>query len=193
MAERFTERQGEYLAFIHLYITLNKRSPAESDFQAYFRVSAPSVHSMIVSLTNLGLIQRTPGRPVPFACGMDVGLEKFASLSDGAFIENPRFFRNDEKALAKAQKKASLLKHARSQEQKAKRRKANKVVARIHERIRNRRHDFIHQLSRKLVNKYGLIELEKLNIKNMMASPKAKPDTENPGEFLPMVMRQSPA
>ena len=62
MTERFTPRQGEYLAFIHLYTTLNKRSPAESDFQAYFRVSAPSVHSMIVSLTNLGLIQRTPGQ-----------------------------------------------------------------------------------------------------------------------------------
>jgi repressor LexA len=62
MAERFTKRQGEYLAFIHLYILLNKRSPAETDFQAYFSVSAPAVHQMIVSLENRGLIQRTPGR-----------------------------------------------------------------------------------------------------------------------------------
>jgi len=62
MAERFTQRQGEYLTFIHLYLTLNKRAPAETDFQAYFGVSAPAVHQMIVSLENRGLIQRTPGQ-----------------------------------------------------------------------------------------------------------------------------------
>jgi SOS-response transcriptional repressor LexA len=61
MAERFTKRQGEYLTFIHLYMTLNNRAPAETDFQAYFGVSAPAVHQMIVSLENRGLIQRTPG------------------------------------------------------------------------------------------------------------------------------------
>ena len=62
MAEQFTARQGEYLAFIHRYITLNKRSPAEADIQAYFRVSAPSVHQTIVGLENRGLIARTPGQ-----------------------------------------------------------------------------------------------------------------------------------
>ena len=62
MTARFTQRQGEYLAFIHLYLTLNKRSPAEADFQAYFGVSAPSVHQMIVSLENRGLIHKTPGQ-----------------------------------------------------------------------------------------------------------------------------------
>ena len=63
MAERFTKRQGEYLAFIHLYTLLNKRPPAETDFQNYFGVSAPSVHQMIMSLENRGLIQKTPGEP----------------------------------------------------------------------------------------------------------------------------------
>ena len=62
MTIRFTQRQGEYLAFLHLYLTLNKRSPAEADFATYFGVSAPSVHQMIVSLENRGLIQRTPGQ-----------------------------------------------------------------------------------------------------------------------------------
>jgi putative transposase len=85
--------------------------------------------------------------------GIDVGLNVFAALSNGEFVTNPRFFRKDEKALAKAQRKADKFKHARSKEQKAARRKANKVVSRIHERIRNRRHDFVHQLSRKLVNR----------------------------------------
>ena len=62
MAERFTRRQGEYLAFIHLYSTLNKQPPAEADFVSYFRVSSAAVHQMIVSLENRGLIQRTHGQ-----------------------------------------------------------------------------------------------------------------------------------
>jgi putative transposase len=117
--------------------------------------------------------------------GIDVGLNAFAALSNGEFIENPRFFRKEEKALAKAQRKADKLKHARNKEQKAKRRKAYKVVSRIHERIRNRRHDFVHKLSRKLVNRFGLIAVEKLNVKNLSKSPAPKPDPQNEGQFLP--------
>jgi putative transposase len=116
--------------------------------------------------------------------GIDVGLNAFAALSNGGFVENPRFFRKEEKALAKAQRKADKLKHARSQEQKAARRKAYKVVSRIHERIRNRRHDFVHQLSRKIVNRFGLIAVEKLNVKNMSKSPAPKQDQQT-GEYLP--------
>ena len=119
------------------------------------------------------------------AIGIDVGLNVFAALSNGEFIENPRFLRNEEKALAKAQRKADTFKHARTQEQKTARRKANKVVSRIHERVRNRRHDFVHQLSRKLVNRYGLIALEALSVDNMVRRPQPKPDPENEGQFLP--------
>ena len=100
--------------------------------------------------------------------GIDVGLEHFTATSDGEFVANPRFFRKDEKALAKAQRKADKSKHARTQAQKAARRKANKVVSRIHERIRNRRHDFVHQTARKLVNRFGLIAVEALNITGMV-------------------------
>jgi len=49
-----------------------------------------------------------------------------------------------------------------------KEKKAKKVVARIHERIANRRHNFIHQEARKIVNQYGIICIEKLNIKGMV-------------------------
>ena len=62
MAERFTPRQGEYLAFLHLYTLLNRRPPAEADFQAYFSVSPAAVHSMLTTLENRELIQRTPGQ-----------------------------------------------------------------------------------------------------------------------------------
>jgi repressor LexA len=57
----FTKRQGQFLAFIHLYRKLHRRSPAETDFQRYFRLTPPSVHSMIVKLHELGLITREPG------------------------------------------------------------------------------------------------------------------------------------
>jgi putative transposase len=95
--------------------------------------------------------------------GIDVGLNQFAALSDGTFVGNPRFFRKDEKALAKAGRK-----QARTKRRSVERRKANKVLSRIHERIRNRRHDFVHQFARRLVNKYDLIAVEKLNVKGMV-------------------------
>ena len=60
MAQRFTERQGQYLTFIHLYTLLNRIPPAEADIQAYFGVSAPAIHQMIITLHNIGLIERTP-------------------------------------------------------------------------------------------------------------------------------------
>ncbi len=61
MARRFTEQQGQYLAFIHSYVKMNGRSPAEADMQRYFNVSPPTVHQMVVKLEALGLIERQPG------------------------------------------------------------------------------------------------------------------------------------
>ncbi len=107
-------------------------------------------------------------QPLPHSnetVGIDVGLNQFAALSNGEFVANPRFFRKDEKALAKAQRKVE--KHKRGSVQ---RKKAKKVVRRIHERIANRRHDFVHQTARRLVNRFGLIAVEKLNVKNMQGS-----------------------
>lgn len=60
MAEPFTYKQGQYLAFIHLYTKLNRRAPAEADMQRYFEVTAPSVHRMVVELERKALITRVP-------------------------------------------------------------------------------------------------------------------------------------
>ena len=62
MQKKFTPRQGQYLAFIHSYTKLHRCAPAEADIQSYFRVTPPSVHSMIVQLHKKGLIDRTPGQ-----------------------------------------------------------------------------------------------------------------------------------
>lgn len=57
----YTPLQGQYLAFIYAYTTLHRRPPAEADMQAFFRVSPPSVHQMVMQLERLGLLGRTPG------------------------------------------------------------------------------------------------------------------------------------
>lgn len=60
-APGFTERQGQYLAFIYAYERIQRRAPAEADFQRYFRVSPPTVHRMLLTLDRDGHIRRTPG------------------------------------------------------------------------------------------------------------------------------------
>ena len=59
----FTAKQGQYLAFIWAYSQINERAPAEADFQRYFKVTAPSVHQMLKTLNQIGLIQKQPGVP----------------------------------------------------------------------------------------------------------------------------------
>jgi len=96
------------------------------------------------------------------AIGIDVGLKTFAALSNGVRIKNPRFFRQEEKQLAKVQRKFSKLK-----KQNKERNKARKVIAYIHERISNRRHNFTHKIARKIVNHFGIIVVEDININQM--------------------------
>ncbi len=101
-------------------------------------------------------------KPINPAIGLDMGLEHFTTFSDSGHIENPRFFKKEEKALAKAQRKFSVQEKASKAKE-----KARKVVARVHERITNRRHNFAHQLSKKLIDKYNTIVVEDLSINDM--------------------------
>jgi len=94
--------------------------------------------------------------------GIDVGLEYFVTLSDGTHVENPRFFRKEEKILKKAQQRLSSQKKGTFEWY-----KKRKVISRVHERIKNKRHSFIHQLSRKFVNEFDVIIVEDLNINDM--------------------------
>ena len=58
----YTQKQGQYLAFIYYYTKVNKRAPAEVDIQCFFSVSPPTVHQMILTLEKLGFITRDPGK-----------------------------------------------------------------------------------------------------------------------------------
>lgn len=105
-------------------------------------------------------------KPLPFnelAVGIDMGLECFAKFSYGEGIDNPRFFRREEKELAKAQRKFS-----KAEKGTPERAKYKEVVQHIHQRIANRRKNFAHQKSHELVNAFGFMAFENLRIKNML-------------------------
>ncbi|TQD23512.1 RNA-guided endonuclease TnpB family protein [Methanolobus vulcani] len=116
-----------------------------------------------VSLTTECEDIEIPERNMEHVVGIDMGLSSFATLSDGTAIYNPRFFRKEEKELAKAQRKLS-----KATKGSPERKKAIRVVQRVHERIANKRYDFIHRLSKRLVDDYSFIAFEDLNIKNML-------------------------
>ena len=100
------------------------------------------------------------------AVGIDVGLHTFASLSTGEAIANPRFFREDEAALARASRKLS-----RAVKGSKEREKKRHIVACIHERIANRRKNFIEQEASKLVARFGVLAIEALVVRSMVKHP----------------------
>src|SRR6266704_3436201 len=101
--------------------------------------------------------------PVEPSIGADLGLKEFVILSSGETVGNPKFFHKDEKKLAKAQRR-----HAKKQKGSKNRIKARQKVARIHARIADRRRDFLHQLSTRLIRENQTICVESLQVKNMV-------------------------
>src|SRR3990167_5023814 len=95
--------------------------------------------------------------------GIDVGIENFATLSNREQIENPRF-------LIKSEKKLKFLHRRLNRKKKGSmnRRKAIFRLNKQHIKVANQRTDFLHKLSRNIVNKYSFIAIEKLDIKRMM-------------------------
>jgi hypothetical protein len=78
----FTHRQGQFLAFIHLYRKLHRRGPAELDMVQYFGVTPPSAHGMVVKLEELGLVTREQG--VPRSVQVTIPAEEVPPLEDVA-------------------------------------------------------------------------------------------------------------
>jgi len=74
----YTQKQGQYLAFIFYYTKINGRAPAHADFQQYFDVSPPTVHQMILLLEKKNLITRRPGTPRSIA--LDIARSQIPKL-----------------------------------------------------------------------------------------------------------------
>ena len=95
--------------------------------------------------------------------GLDLGIKSMVVLSTGESIGNPRFFQKDEKYLAKAQRR-----HAKKKKGSKNRNKARIKVASVHARINDRRRDYQHKLSTRIVNENQVICVESLAVKNMV-------------------------
>ena len=103
------------------------------------------------------------------AVGVDVGLSDFAFLSTGEAIANPRFYRRDEKDLKRIQRKVSrACAIGKARKGSRERRKAKKALAKVHRRIANRRGDFAHQQSRRLINRFGTVCVEDIDVNRMV-------------------------
>ncbi len=108
-------------------------------------------------------------KPIPVKVktkvGIDLGCINFAVLSNGEKIKHPHYYRKSEEKLTKFQSKYSKIKHL-PREDKGKI-KVKKQLNRIHVKIQNQRHDFLHKHSRDMVNRFDLICIEDLNVKSM--------------------------
>ncbi len=122
--------------------------------------------------------QPEPLAPVESEVGIDLGITHFAALSDGTFIESPRYYRRAQRKLEKLQ--AALSRKKRGSHR---REKARKAVAKAHRKIANQRRDFHHKQARQLVEQHQTIVFEELEITNI--SQRAKPKQGENGTYLP--------
>ena len=99
--------------------------------------------------------------------GIDLGIKEFAITSDGEMIENHKYLRKSEKRLRKLQKDLSRCKKGSKN-----REKCRIKVAKQYEKVANQRKDFLHKLSKRLINENQVICLEDLKVKNMMGNHK---------------------
>ena len=95
--------------------------------------------------------------------GLDIGIKTFLSGSDGSTVENPKFFRESQAKLAKAQKNLCCKKKGS-----VRRKKAKLKVARIHNDIVNQRKNFIQKETTRLINEFDFIGIEDLNVAGMV-------------------------
>jgi putative transposase len=104
-----------------------------------------------------------PLEVTPKMVGLDLGLKSMVITSDGHTYGNPKFFAKDEKKLAKAQRR-----HAKKKKGSKNRAKARLKVARVHKKMADRRRDYQHQLSTRIIRENQVVCVESLQVKNMV-------------------------
>ncbi len=107
-------------------------------------------------------VETQPLSPTGKSIGVDVGISSLITTSDGEKVDNPKWYRSEQKRLRVAQRRVSRRKKGGSN-----RRKAVRQLQRQHERIANRRSDFLNKLVCRLVQENDFIAVESLQVKNM--------------------------
>lgn len=118
--------------------------------------------------------------PVGCEIGVDLGVARFLTTSDGEVVSNPRFLSGSAEIIAALQRRKS-----RAEPGSGNRKRLKRALAKEHRKVRARRRDFHHKTARKLVDECDAIALEKLNAADMTRRPAPRPDPEKPGAFLP--------
>jgi putative transposase len=124
-----------------------------------------------------------PALPLPATgreVGVDVGVARFLTTSDGEVVGNPRFLAASAEVIADLERQK-----ARAKPGSGNRKRLRGALAKEWRKVRNRRRDFHHKTARALVNQCDVIALERLNTAGMTKRPAPKPDPERPGGFLP--------
>ncbi len=130
---------------------------------------------IVIAETELAPLPAT-GREV----GVDVGVARFLTASDGQVVDNPRFLAASADVIADLERRK-----ARAKPGSGNRKRIRRMLAREWRTVRNRRRDFHHKTARMLVNDCDVIALEELNMAGMTRRPAPKPDPQNPGTYLP--------
>ena len=125
----------------------------------------------------------TETEPVPLPAtgrevGVDVGVARFLTTSDGQVVGNPRFLAGSADVIADLQRRKSRARPGSGN-------RIGRALARQWRKVWNRRRDFHHKTARMLVDECDVIALEELNMAGMTRRPAPKPDPQNPGAYLP--------
>jgi putative transposase len=112
--------------------------------------------------------------------GVDLGVARFLTTSDGEVVGNPRFFAASAQVIADLERRK-----ARAKPGSGNRKRIRRALAREWRTVRNRRRDFHHKTARALINQYDVIALEDLRTAGMTRRPAPQPDPQKGGTFLP--------
>jgi putative transposase len=121
-----------------------------------------------------------PLPPAMRAVGVDLGVARFLTTSDGEVVANPRFLAASAQLIADIQRRKG-----RARPGSGNRKRIRRALAREWRKVRNRRRDFHHKTARTLVNECDVIALEDLNTAGMTRRPAPKHNPETDGTFLP--------
>jgi putative transposase len=176
----FKKRQGKQS--IQFLQNVKVLSDSEIKFPGNLGVVRAKVHRNINGKVKTVTVSKNPdgtyyasmlvddGNPAPEAnpngdiIGIDLGLTDFAVTSNGSKYQHPRATKKHEKNLARKQKKLARKKDKTTN----KRRKAKLAVAKVHSKTKRVREDFLHKLSRKIVDENQVIVVENLAVRNMV-------------------------
>lgn len=137
-------------------------------------LSRTATGKYFVSILVENQIQSAKKKPVKenTAVGIDVGIKALATLSDGTAFGNPKHLRTNLKKLRVEQRRLSRRLKRGAKEQSKSYLKQKLVVAKLHERIKNQREDYLHKTTTDIIKRFDTVCLEDLNIKGMMQNSK---------------------